>query len=147
MASTNANSYTQRFVPNQGNGNGIVLVSKITVATNPTANDTIKLFHENDLKGLRLVDFKIGATADMDTNGTPTLTVTLRSNDGSTPVDFVAASTILQGLTSLNGPGLGVAIGYKFDGTFWFELEWNATAATFAAATVYVVAIFVRDHN
>lgn len=147
MASTNADSYTRRYVPNQGNGNGIILVSKLTVAANPTANDTIKLFHENDIKGMRLVDLKIGATADMDTNGAPTLTVTLRANDDSTQQNFIAASTVLQGTTAATGPGLGAAIGYKFTGTHWFELLWAATSATFAAGTVYVVAIFVRDHN
>lgn len=146
MASTNADSYTRRFVPNQGNGNGIVLVSKLTVAANPTANDTIKLFHENDIKGMRLVDLKIGATADMDSS--TGITVTLRANDDSTQQNFIAASAVLQGTTAATGPGLGAAIGYKFTGTHWFELLWAAAASgTFTAATVYVVAIFVRDHN
>lgn len=147
MASTNANSYTRRYLPPVGSGNTLTMVSEISVSANPTANDTIKLFHEDDLRNLRLVSVVLGADTDMDTNGAPTLSATIRANDGSTQQNALAASTVLGGTTAANGVGLGAAVGYKFTGTHWLELLWAATAATFAAGTVYVVATFVRAQD
>lgn len=145
MASTNATSYTTgRTLPPIGGGNTITLVSQFSVAANPTANDTIKLFHQDDLRGLRLVTVHAGASVDMDS--ATDFAFTLRANDDSTQQNIAASSTILQGTTALLGPSLGAAIGYKFTGTHWIELLWTVDSAGFTAGTVTVIGTFVRDH-
>lgn len=143
MASTNATSYTNKFLPPVGSGNTVTLHAQIDVAANPTANDTVKLFHEDVLRNLRLVDLNVGATADMDSS--TDFAFTIRANDDSTQQNILASSTILQGTTAATGIGLGAAVGYKFTGTHWIELLWTVDSAGFTAGVVNVVATFVRD--
>lgn len=143
MASTNATSYTNKYLPPIGGGNTVTLHGKIDVDANPTANDTVKLFHQDVLRGLRIVSIVVGGTVDMD--GGTDIAFTIRANDDSTQQNILAASTILQGTTAAVGPNVGAAVGYKFTGTHWLELLWTVDAASFAAGDVNVVATFVRD--
>lgn len=143
MASTNATSYTNKYLPPAGGGNTLTLLAKLDVDANPTANDTIKLFHEDVLRGCRLVTVHVGATADMDS--ATDFAFTIRANDDSTQQNILASSTILQGTTAALGPSLGAAIGYKFTGTHWIELLWTVDSAGFTAADIYVIVTLIRD--
>lgn len=56
-------------------------------------NDEVRLVKFPDQ--CRLIDFQVTAT-DMDTNATPTLAFDIRTDDGSTEVLYISATTIGQ---------------------------------------------------
>lgn len=134
MASTNALSYTTGR--HKAPSGPFKLTSRVLVSANPTANDTIKLFHEDDLKGLRVLGATVGASVDMDSGAD--FAYTLRANDGSTQQNIIASGTCLQG-TGVDRLNVGAGLGYHFQGDHYVELLWTVDAAGFTAGTITVV--------
>lgn len=115
--------------------------AELTIAANPTADDTIRIFQPSP--GDRLLWFIVSAT-DMDT-GTPAIVFTIQANNGAsspTVTELLTDSTIAQGSGVATGPATVAGVGYLFDGAGWLELKWDVDADVFAAGTIKIVAAF-----
>jgi len=116
------------------------------VAANPAANDTFKF--EQVPVGVRIED-AIMSSSDMDTHATPTATMRAYISDGTTTVDLIGSasspSTIPQagGVARLDQQA---ALGYVVPSAgFYLYVEFEATAATFAAGTI-AAAVITSPH-
>jgi hypothetical protein len=104
-----------------------------------TTGNTVTLFRVP--KGFTVTGFRCDAT-DMDSNGTPT--VTLSIGDGTSGVRFLNASTIAQaggtvsGNIATTGATISPGMFYKFPADTDILATFTAGAATAAAGTINV---------
>lgn len=113
-----------------------------TLAANPTANDTA---HLCDLPaGCVPVDCILDAT-DCDTNGTPTMTVSIGVlNAGKTDLDtlWITAATVAQTGTMARPTTAVLAQAGSSASARSIGLKFPAAAATFAAGTVNATILY-----
>ena len=123
-------------------GNVHVVTSSYSITANPTANDYLQMVPVP--KGAKIVDVILTST-DIDTNGTPTVAMTVGDQDG-TPSDnrYITTSTIGQagGVARLNAQG-GHLYTFAADGTI--DVKFTTASATFASGTITMTVIYTTD--
>lgn len=120
-------------------GPDATVVRSFTTTTALAASDVLKLLRVP--RGRKVVDAWMRAS-DIDTHATPTVVLTLRTNDGSAQKAIIHQSTVGQGgglarptKIAATEPGLG----YTFDdGDYWIEVFVDTVAATPAAGAIQV---------
>lgn len=120
--------------------NGTVTVcASYSITANPTASDVLQLVPVP--RGARVIDVVLAAT-DLDTNGTPTITMTV--GDGGSANRFITTSTIGQtgGVARLNNQ-LGHLYEYTADDTI--DVTFGVASATFASGTITLTVTYTTD--
>jgi hypothetical protein len=120
-------------------------IGKITVpAAGLVINDTFK--------GPRLPRFAVLVdawlhTIDLDTHGTPLVTLTLRATDGSTPKNAFGSSTVGRAGGTARMDTAGVFAGYKIPNhNYYLELLVAAApATTVVAGDLFMFCSYVMD--
>lgn len=134
----NANRFMQAF------GDGTHAKGSIALAANPTAADVLRIMRIP--AGTEVAALLI-ANGDLDSNGAPTFVVSIGyapvdANDGpvAAPAYFAAAGqTILQAAN--DGKLYAKFAPITFDKDVYLTMTVGTAAATFAAGTIYAVAI------
>lgn len=117
--------------------------------TTAAINDVYRFFKLP--KGAKLVTGWAIESADIDTNATPTVTLTLRVTDGTTTKNIIVATTAGQagGITFDSTASVGAQTGWLNYRTasddFRVEVLVAAAAATFAAGAIKVCASYTMD--
>ena len=120
-------------------GNVLVAYAEVACTAAPATTDTINFF---DLPaGARVLQATLEST-DMDTNGTPTLT--LNVGDSGDADRLFAASTVGQSGTASTAVAVTGA-GYKYTSKTRITGVANANAATGAAGTLYLTGLYVVE--
>ena len=136
-ATLNQNNYMSAF------GNAVVATGSIALAANPTAADVLRVMR---IPAGSKVSALMVANGDLDSNGAPTFVVSIgyAPCDGSSPTaapaGFAAAGqTILQAAN--DGKLYCKFAPITFDKDVWLTMTVGTAAATFAAGTIYAVAL------
>jgi hypothetical protein len=90
-------------------------------------------------RGLKLVNARFGG-AQLDSNGTPTLTATVRASNGSSTQNIITLTAAQLGAAGGFTQGLNVpsAIGWIVPArSWWFEVVFTAAPATGVAGAIY----------
>jgi hypothetical protein len=135
MASIFPTTTTKRIAKTATGSNELIIVGEtIAVAAASLVAGTALGFGINLPKGAEIVFTVLDAT-DMDTNGTPL--VTLGIGDAGSNVRFMAANTIAQTGAAPVGPQIAKAgIAYKMTAETLVQVYCVASAATAAAGTI-----------
>lgn len=137
--STSTRAGSTKPVRDGAHGNVHVAVCTYTLSSNPSAADVVQMVPVP--KGARIVEVVLG-TADLDTNGTPT--ITMKVGDGSDDDRFITSSTIGQtgGVTRLNAQ---TGTGYEYTADDTVDITFGAGAATFASGDITLSVHYVTD--
>jgi len=119
----------QKAAPRVG-GQAVTVYSELAVTT-ATAGDVYKMIPIPS--GARIVDWGMGAD-DIDSNGTPTVTLSLGDSGSSTR--YVSASTIGQTGAAPVDAKLKTGYGNLFSADDYIAITVGTGAATFAAGSV-----------
>lgn len=140
MATYSATNYSTKPVPSHGLANACKSVHfEVAFSAAPSTSDTINFGYVP--AGARVVLAVLEST-DMDTNGSPTLT--LNVGDSGDADRLFAASTVGQAGTLSSAIAVAGA-GYKYDSETLITGVANANAATGAAGTLYLTLFYVQD--
>lgn len=123
----------------------ITVPGKFTLTAALALNDTIK--GPKIPKNAVLLGAKL-STIDLDTNGTPLITLTLRATDGTTPKNAFAASTVGQAGGTARMDTAGVFAGFKIPNhNYYLELLVAAAPATgVAAGDLFMFVSYTMDY-
>jgi hypothetical protein len=119
----------QRAAPHAG-GQAVTVYSELAI-TAAAAADTYRMIPIP--AGARVIDWGLGAD-DIDTNGTPTVTLSLGDDQSGTR--YVSASTIGQTGAAPVDAKLKTGYGYVFPADGYIVITVGTGAATFAAGLV-----------
>ena len=116
-----------------------VVMCTYTLSANPTAADVIQMVPVP--KGARISAVRL-ASADLDTNGTPT--ITMKVGDGGDDDRFITSSTIGQtgGVANLNAQ---TGLGYEYTADDTVDITFGVASATFAAGDITLVVEYTTD--
>lgn len=118
------------------------VLSSYSITANVTANDVLQMVPVP--KGARIVDVVLTST-DIDTHGTPTVTMIVGDTDSTDDTDrYITSSTIGQtgGVARLNNQ-VGHLYEFTADGTI--DITFPAVAATFASGTITLAVTYLTD--
>lgn len=120
-------------------GNVHVVSATYTPTANPTAADVVQMVPVP--KGARITEVILGS-ADLDTNGTPTITI--KVGDGSDDDRFITSSTVAQagGITRLNAQ---TGHNYKYTADDTIDITFGVAAATFASGDITLSVHYTTD--
>jgi hypothetical protein len=104
-------------------------------------NDVVQLLRPE--RGLKLCAAQLG-WGQLDSNGAPTATATLRSNNGATQQNIMTLSAAQLGAGGTQGfINVPAAIGYIIPARgYWIEILFTAAPATAAAGALYWMLLF-----
>jgi hypothetical protein len=111
----------------------------VTLAAAPATTDTINLGYMPP--NARIID-GYALPSDMDTNGSPTLTLNIGDSGSAARLFSALAAGVAAAVTRLTAT---TAIGYKFTAKTLLVCVPQANAATGAAGTLEVVIIYYLD--
>lgn len=140
MATYSAPNYDKVGVASHGFGGNVkALFAAVTCAAAPATTDTINFGYLP--KNARVIGGTLEST-DMDTNGTPTLTINV--GDAGDADRYFAASTAGQAGT-LSSAMAVTGHGYKTTAKTLITGVANNNAATGAAGTLYLTLLYIVD--
>lgn len=140
MAIYSATNYTRKPVASHGLASDLkTAFFEVACTAAPSTSDTINFGYVP--AGARVIQAVLEST-DMDTNGTPTLTINV--GDSGDADRLFAASTV--GQTGALSTAVAVTgAGYKYDTETLITGVANANAATGAAGTLYLSLLYVVE--
>lgn len=141
MPTYNSTNFANKTGVSSGGPAGNVLVAYAEVPTTAalTTADTLNFFY---LPAGTRVLFSVLESTDIDTNGTPT--ITLNVGDAGSASRLFAASTVGQAGTAATQTAVG-GLGYKYTSKTLISAVPAANAATGAAGTVGLTVFYVVE--
>lgn len=141
MATYNSTNYQNKTGVSAGGpaGNVLVAYAEVVCSSAPSTSDTLNFFYLP--AGARVLQATLEAT-DMDTSGSPTLTLNI--GDSGDADRLFAASTVGQAATASTAVATTGA-GYKYTSKTLITGVANANATTGAAGSVYLTVLYVVE--
>ena len=131
MATTNTTLYNSgQKAARRAGGQPVTIYAEVALAA-AGLNDTVNMFKIPS--GARVVDWSIGSD-DIDSNGTPTVTLSL--GDSGSATRYVSASTIGQTGAAPIDAKVKTGYGFLYSADDTCIITVSAAAATFAAGSV-----------
>lgn len=124
-----------KFLP----AGAIAVCASYAFASAPSLNDLVQMMKIP--AGATVVDMILDSD-DLDSNGTPTMKFDV--GDTTTAARFIAASTIPQ-TGGVVHTGVAAGTAYQYSADTWIYVKVNTAAATFAAGTVRLTAVYTMD--
>jgi hypothetical protein len=120
-------------------GNAKVAYGEVAVTTALSTSDTLNMF---DLPAKARIVMAVLESDDIDTNGTPT--VTLNVGDSGSATRLFSASTVGQAGTASTALAV-TGVGYKTTATTRIKIVPQANPATAAAGTIRLAVVYVVE--